>query len=340
MSDTKQVSPEILATYRNDIVPLGHFCGVGGQALLALLDYIDSLKHRVLELQKARTADEPTSAQVSKEQLAQALRNLRDVAHREVSPRYSAALDEAFTRADIALGEFDSEGEVSREADVGPGGGVRATHATGSAPSKPGAAPPPSSDQYTIEPHGDGHALYSGRDSTHHGFNLAHITEATPEVLKLIEDALNARVAQLPSDPYELGIKRTWEMADPLRPPGQPGSYARGYHNGIVDALHQLRANIDAEKSRAEGAQPTSSVTEAAKALVLKLKQIEDHPSYQSVWVMAGNRGIPYTGPNYAGELQSLKEALGMYAETKNVCHHGTKTDEAHGCRKCARGES
>src|SRR5690606_4758061 len=57
--------------------------------------------------------------------------------------RYSAALDEAFTLADIALGEFDSEGDVSREADVGPGGGVRATHATGSAPSKPGAAEPP-----------------------------------------------------------------------------------------------------------------------------------------------------------------------------------------------------
>lgn len=94
-------------------------------------------------VERTRTTDEPTSVRASNEQLAQALRNLRDVAHREVSPRYSAALDKAFTLADIALGEFDSEGEVSREADVGPGGGVRATHATGSAPSKPGAAEPP-----------------------------------------------------------------------------------------------------------------------------------------------------------------------------------------------------
>lgn len=100
----------------------------------------------VIEAMRAflRAADEPTSVRASNEQLAQALRNLRDVAHREVSPRYSAALDKAFTLADIALGEFDSEGEVSRGADVGPGGGVRATHATGSAPSKPGAAEPPS----------------------------------------------------------------------------------------------------------------------------------------------------------------------------------------------------
>src|SRR5690606_22618691 len=94
-------------------------------------------------LKDARATVPPTSVRASNEQLAQALRNLRDVAHREVSPRYSAALDKAFTLADIALGEFDSEGDVSREADVGPGGGVRATHATGSAPSKPGAAEPP-----------------------------------------------------------------------------------------------------------------------------------------------------------------------------------------------------
>lgn len=47
---------------------------------------------------------------------------------------------------------------------------------------------------YTIEPHGDGYALYSGRDQMHHGFNLARITEATPETLQLIEQALNAEV--------------------------------------------------------------------------------------------------------------------------------------------------
>jgi hypothetical protein len=56
------------------------------------------------------------------------------------------------------------------------------------------------SGPYTIEPHGDGHALYSGRDQMHHGWNLARITEATPETLQLIEQALNARAAQPPGD--------------------------------------------------------------------------------------------------------------------------------------------
>ncbi len=49
---SQQVSPETLAAYRNDIVPLGHFCGVGGKALLALLDYIDALSAEVLRLNK------------------------------------------------------------------------------------------------------------------------------------------------------------------------------------------------------------------------------------------------------------------------------------------------
>lgn len=47
--------------------------------------------------------------------------------------------------------------------------------------------------KFTIEKHGDGHALYFGRDTFHHGANLAHITETTPECLQQIEDALNAR---------------------------------------------------------------------------------------------------------------------------------------------------
>lgn len=43
---------------------------------------------------------------------------------------------------------------------------------------------------------------------------------------------------------WETALKQTWQMVDPLRPPGEPGSYARGNHNGIVDALTTLRANL------------------------------------------------------------------------------------------------
>lgn len=44
---------------------------------------------------------------------------------------------------------------------------------------------------YTVEAHGEGYALYEGRDALHHGLNLAHITETTPAVCALIERALN-----------------------------------------------------------------------------------------------------------------------------------------------------
>lgn len=54
-----------------------------------------------------------------------------------------------------------------------------------------GTAPEPCAGPYCIEPHGDGFALYRGRDQSHHGWNLARITETTPDVLRLIEGALN-----------------------------------------------------------------------------------------------------------------------------------------------------
>lgn len=45
---------------------------------------------------------------------------------------------------------------------------------------------------------------------------------------------------------WESALRTTWRMVDPLRPEGQPGSYARGNYNGIVAALGTLRANLRA----------------------------------------------------------------------------------------------
>ena len=46
------------------------------------------------------------------------------------------------------------------------------------------------SNKYTIEKHGNGYALYYGRDMNHHGLNLAHITETTEATIKMLERAL------------------------------------------------------------------------------------------------------------------------------------------------------
>ncbi|MGE0745262.1 MAG: hypothetical protein AB7K86_08445 [Rhodospirillales bacterium] len=53
-------------------------------------------------------------------------------------------------------------------------------------------------------------------------------------------------VPEREADIIERAIKQTWEMIDPLNPPGEPGSYWRGQHNGIAAALKTLRANLDA----------------------------------------------------------------------------------------------
>ena len=39
-------------------------------------------------------------------------------------------------------------------------------------------------------------------------------------------------------------MRMTWQMVDPLKPAGQPGSYWRGQDAGITAALTTLRANL------------------------------------------------------------------------------------------------
>lgn len=43
---------------------------------------------------------------------------------------------------------------------------------------------------------------------------------------------------------WQDAMRQTWQMVDPLRPAGTPGSYARGQDSGIVAALTTLRANL------------------------------------------------------------------------------------------------
>jgi hypothetical protein len=53
---------------------------------------------------------------------------------------------------------------------------------------------------------------------------------------------------------FDRTMKETWQMVDPFSPPGAPGSYARGEHNGIVAALKTVRDNFDRLSGPAAGA--------------------------------------------------------------------------------------
>lgn len=52
------------------------------------------------------------------------------------------------------------------------------------------------------------------------------------------------------------------------------------------------------------------AVAAAARALVEKIDAIHASPEYEAVWTLASNRGLPYRGPNYSGELQALRAVL------------------------------
>ncbi len=53
---------------------------------------------------------------------------------------------------------------------------------------------------------------------------------------------------------WERALQQTWQMVDPLKPAGQPGSYWRGQDAGIVAALNTLRANLKTPNSQVTGA--------------------------------------------------------------------------------------
>jgi hypothetical protein len=48
--------------------------------------------------------------------------------------------------------------------------------------------------KYSIEPHGDGHAIYWGRCNHRHGANVARLTECgRDDIIKFFEAQLNRR---------------------------------------------------------------------------------------------------------------------------------------------------
>jgi hypothetical protein len=51
---------------------------------------------------------------------------------------------------------------------------------------------------------------------------------------------------------FEEAMRQTWQMVDPIRPAGQPGSYYRGEHNGVIAALKTMRDNYERAR-RADG---------------------------------------------------------------------------------------
>lgn len=59
---------------------------------------------------------------------------------------------------------------------------------------------------------------------------------------------------------FEHALRDTWAMVDPLNPPGQAGSYARGEHNGICAALQTMRENYE-RRMRPSGVQPSPALS-------------------------------------------------------------------------------
>ena len=79
-------------------------------------------------------------------------------------------------------------------------------------------------------------------DGAHWGEHL------TPQIAReLVEAGVYAERKR-----WEEATRQTWQMVDPFKPAGEPGSYARGQDSGIVAALTTLRANLKTPNDQVE----------------------------------------------------------------------------------------
>ena len=67
------------------------------------------------------------------------------------------------------------------------------------------------------------------------------------------EAALLRAALDAETERWEEAMRLTWQMVDPLKPAGQPGSYWRGRDAGIVAALTTLRANLKTPNAELRG---------------------------------------------------------------------------------------
>lgn len=76
------------------------------------------------------------------------------------------------------------------------------------------------SKPYSVERHGSGWAIYAGRDISHHGANLGHLTETTDEIAVRIETALNLLADQQNSS-WKFRRYEISDMVDVVSPDGR-----------------------------------------------------------------------------------------------------------------------
>ncbi len=114
----------------------------------------------------------------------------------------------------------------------------------------------------------------AGQASRGGGVHKHYLEEAADELERLheladsegtraVEYLRRARKAEDDLRCWEAALAQTWRMVDPLKPAGEPGSYARGQDSGITAALHTLRANLANLKTPNVEAKPDANGEQA-----------------------------------------------------------------------------
>jgi hypothetical protein len=126
----------------------------------------------------------------------------------------------------------------------------------------------PTSTRYSVEPHGNGWAIYRGRDYQHHGWNLGQLSECSEETALLVEGALNAVNFKFLGDEVEWEGKRRTVFAHLYLMTGERDRYKSLYE--------QMQPSVDRMQRRIEEfvAGTTTTKTAPMDAVLSGLREL------------------------------------------------------------------
>lgn len=159
--------------------------------------------------------------------------------------------------------------------------------------------------RYSVDRHGNGWAIYRGRDVMHHGWNLGQLSECSEDTVRLVEGALNAASVRLLDDEIEWEGKRRAVFAHLYLMTGERDRYKMLFEQ-VQPSMDRMQRRIEelvaaaaaaAAGAAAQATTPAATVLSGLRELAAECRCLEG----------LGNEVI-------ASRIERFVEALGQSA--------------------------
>jgi hypothetical protein len=132
----------------------------------------------------------------------------------------------------------------------------------------------PTGTRYTVERHGNGWAIYRGRDVMHHGWNLGQLSECSEDTVRLVEGALNAATVRLLDDEIDWEGRRRAVFAHLYLMTGERDRYKMLFEQ-VQPSMDRMQRRIEELKAAAQSTAPVATVLSGLRELAAECRGLE-----------------------------------------------------------------